>query len=58
MYNEEKFNLDIENIRNDLAMEDMIMTEQDVTLLKRYANDEITMPEMIQIIKNSAMGEE
>ncbi|HIU52105.1 MAG TPA: hypothetical protein IAB70_05775 [Candidatus Merdicola faecigallinarum] len=57
MYNEEKFKFDIDNIRNDLAMEDMVITEQDITLLKRYANEEITMPEMINIIKNSAIGE-
>ena len=57
MYNEEKFKFDIDNIRNDLAMEDMVITEQDITLLKRYANEEITMPEMIYIIKNSAIGE-
>ena len=50
MYNEEKFKFDIDNIRNDLAMEDMVITEQDITLLKRYANEEITMPEMINII--------
>lgn len=57
MYNEEKFKFDIDNIRNDLAMEDMVITEQDITLLKRYANEEITMPEMINIIKSSAIGE-
>lgn len=58
MYNEEKFKFDIDNIRNDLAMEDMVITEQDITLLKRYANEEITMPEMINIIKNSAIGDQ
>ena len=53
MSNDEKFNFDIANLKKDLAMENMTGTEEDVQLLKRYFNEEITMPEMIEIIKNS-----
>lgn len=53
MSNDEKFNFDIANLKKDLAMENMTVTDEDVQLLKRYFNEEITMPEMIEIIKNS-----
>lgn len=53
MSNDEKFNFDIANLKKDLAMENMTVTDEDVQLLKRYFNEEITMSEMIEIIKNS-----
>ena len=52
MSNDEKFNFDIANLKKDLAMENMTVTDEDVQLLKRYFNEEITMPEMIEIIKS------
>lgn len=54
MLNEDKFNFDIENIKRDLAIEDMVVTDEEVALLKRYFNKEITMNEVIDIIKREA----
>ena len=51
MLNEDKFNFDIANLRKDLAIEDMIVTDDDVALLKRYFQKEISMDDMINIIK-------
>lgn len=55
MFNEEVFKFDIENIKNDLAIEGMAITDEDVNLFKQYANDEIDMPNLIQTIKNEIM---
>lgn len=51
---EEKFNLDVENLKNDLAIENMIVTEDDVNMLKKYSNNEISMN---QAISNIIKGE-
>lgn len=51
MTHDEKFDFDIANLKNDLAMENMIVEQEDIDLLKRYSNNEITMNEMINIIK-------
>lgn len=50
MSNDEKFEYDIANLKKDLAIEDMIITENDVALLKKYYKKEITMNEMINVI--------
>ena len=55
MNREEKFEFDIANLKQDLAIEDMHVTEEDVALLRRYFDNEITMPEMIDIIKKTTM---
>lgn len=55
MNREEKFEFDIENLKQDLAIEDMHVTDEDVALLRRYFDNEITMPEMIDIIKRTTM---
>lgn len=52
MFNEEIFNFDIDNIRNDLAIEGMSISDEDINLFKQFANDEIDMPNLIQTIKN------
>ena len=52
MFNEEIFKFDIENIKNDLAIEGMSITDEDINLYKQYANDEIDMTNLIQTIKN------
>ena len=52
MFNEEIFNFNIDNIRNDLAIEGMQISQQDVDLFRRYANEEINMEQVIQIIKD------
>ena len=48
-----KFNFDIANLRNDLAIENMVVTDADIALLKKYHNKEITMNEVIDTIKQS-----
>ena len=42
MSQEEKFNFDIENLKQDFAIENMFLTDQDINLLKRFSNNEIT----------------
>ena len=51
MTHDEKFDFDIANLKNDLAMENMVVEQEDIDLLKKYSNNEITMNEMINIIK-------
>lgn len=53
MSNEEQFNFDIANLKKDLAMENMIVTNEDIDMLRRYNNNEVTMNEMIDSIKQS-----
>lgn len=55
MFNEELFNFNIENIQNDLAIEGMEITQSDVDMFRRFANDEIEMPELIQMIKDQTI---
>ncbi len=51
MFNEEIFNLNIDNIKNDLAIEGLEITETDVNLYRQFANNEIDMPQLINEIK-------
>lgn len=53
MSKEEKFNYDIENLRKDLEIEDMYITADDIGLLKKYSNNEITLNEAITQIEES-----
>ena len=53
MFNEDIFNFNIDNIKNDLAIEGLAITEEDITLFKQFANEEIDMPNLIQTIKNN-----
>lgn len=52
MFDQDIFNFDINNIKNDLAIEGLTISDEDVTLFKQFANDEIDMPNLIQTIKN------
>ena len=52
MFNEEIFNFNIENIQNDLAIEGLEITQNDINMYKMFANEEIEMPELINMIKN------
>ena len=52
MFNEEIFNIDITNIKNDLAIEGMAISDEDITLFKQFANEEIDMPHLIKTIKD------
>lgn len=57
MFNEEIFKFDIENIKSDLAIEGMTITDEDINLYKQFANDEIDMPNLLQVIKNEYTNE-
>ena len=52
MFNEDIFNFDINNIKNDLAIEGLSISDNDITLFKQFANNEIDMPNLIQTIKS------
>lgn len=55
MSREEKFEFDIANLKKDLAIENMEVNKEDIELLKKYFNKEITMNEMIQLIKKTVI---
>lgn len=55
MSKEEKFEFDIANLKKDLAIENMTVNKEDIDLLRKYFNKEITMNEMIQLIKKSVI---
>lgn len=55
MSKEEKFEFDIANLKKDLAIEDMNVNKEDIDLLRKYSNNEITMSEMINCIKKSVI---
>lgn len=52
MFNEEIFNFDINNIKSDLAIEGLSISDTDVSLFKQFANDEIDITNLIQTIKD------
>ena len=51
MFNEEIFKFNIDNIKNDLAIEGMNITENDINMYKMLAENEVAMPELINMIK-------
>jgi len=55
MSKEEKFNFDIANLKQDFAIENMNVTDEDFEILKKYSNDEISESEMINIITNNTL---
>ena len=55
--NDTKFNFDVENLRKDFAIENMQIADEDIGLLKRFNNQEITLDEMIGQIKTDALNE-
>ena len=52
MFKEEIFNFNIDNIKTDLAIEGMEITDTDINLYRQFANEEIDMPQLIDAIKN------
>lgn len=51
---EEKFNLDVENLKSDLAIENMYITDEDISMLRKYSTNEISLNEAISnIIKSN-----
>ena len=55
MFNEEIFKFNIDNIKNDLAIEGMDISQSDIDMYKMYANNEITMPDLIEMIKQESL---
>ncbi|MGN1330885.1 MAG: hypothetical protein ACI4VN_06125 [Clostridia bacterium] len=55
MSKDEKFNFDIANLKQDFAIENMNISDEDFEILKRYSNDEISESEMINIITNNSL---
>lgn len=55
MSKDEKFNFDIANLKQDFAIENMNVSDEDFEILKRYSNDEISESEMINIITNNTL---
>ena len=52
MFNENEFKFNIDNIKNDLAIEGMDISQNDIDMYRMYANNEVTMPDLIEMIKN------
>ena len=50
---EDNFNFELENLKRDFEIENINLTTNDIGLLKRYANYEITFNELVDIVKNS-----
>ena len=55
MSKEEKFNFDIENLKQDFAIENMNITDSDVEVLKKFSNNEISQSEMINLFKGNTL---
>lgn len=53
MSKEEKFDFDIANLKKDLAIENMKVNEEDIDLLRKYSNKEITMVDILKKIKEN-----
>ena len=49
------FEIDIENIKTDLAIEGLTLSDEDVSLLKKFADNKISMDEMITTIKETTI---
>lgn len=51
MSKEEKFNFDIENLRQDFAIENINIKDSEIDILRRFSNNEISQAEMINLFK-------
>ena len=51
MFNEEIFKFNKNKKKNDLAIEGMDITENDVNMYRMLAENEVAMPELINMIK-------
>ena len=58
MSKEEEVKFDIENLKQDFAIENMNVTDSDIEILKRYSNDEISQSEMINNIIQKTLWKE
>ena len=57
MFDEEIFKFNIDNIKSDLAIEGMSISESDINIFRAFTNNEINMNEMVNMIKNNPLGE-
>lgn len=55
MSKEEKFEYEIANLKKELSIENIIVTEEDIELLKKYYNGEFTLFEIISLIKKAVL---
>ena len=55
MSGEEKFYFDINNIKKDMEIENMVVTSEHVFMLKRYYNKEITAADLIEDVRQKAI---
>lgn len=53
----EKFKIDIENIKSELEIEGMHLSKQDIELLEKYSDKQINEVELINTIKTETMEE-
>lgn len=53
MSREEKFRFNVENIRKDLAMNDLYVGENNMRLLQGYYNGEVTIKELSSLINQT-----
>ena len=53
MSKNEKFNFDIANLKQDFAIENMNINDQDIKPIEMYSNNLINEQEMINMIKNN-----
>lgn len=51
----EKFKIDIENIKSDLEIEGMYLSDSDIQLLEMYSNKEINKEQLINTIKQNTL---
>ncbi len=49
---EKKFLFDVENLKTDFAIENMPLSDIDINNLRAYSNNQITINDMIEQIKN------
>lgn len=52
MFDEKIFEFNIDNIKTDLAIEGMEISENDINLYRQFANEEMDMPQLINALKN------
>ena len=57
MFDEKKFEFNINQIKNDLKIEGMNITDQDIDIYRKYSNKEIDENQMISMLKNMNIGE-
>ena len=55
MSGKEKFYFDINNIKKDMEIENMVVTSEHVSMLKRYYDKEITAADLIEDVRQKAI---